>query len=191
VQPTSAVTDSQAKVLRHCCSNVRLKVRVSASTRLCWCINTKAGPAPRPCAASQSSRCSLLTYIVHATAATGSWSSSGAGFTTAGAHVCASVVGQCHQSAHWGNGGGHSAAAPEQGGQRGWRKHTWWHADCSQEQRPQSHGDKAQASVSYSLNYFRILCGLACTAQLHCDCDASRGSHIAHMLPCQMAYRAW
>ncbi len=47
-----------------------------------------------------------------------------------------------------------------QGGQRGGRKHTWRHADCSQEQHPQSHGDKAQAIVSYSLNYFRILCGL-------------------------------
>ena len=157
MQPTSAVTDSQAKVLRHCCSNVRLylrKVRVSASVRLCWCFNTKAGLAPRPCAASQSSRCSLLTSVMYATAATGSWSSSGTWFTTASAHVCASLAGQRHQPTHWGSGGGHSATAPKQGGQRGWRKHTWRHADCSQEQRAQSHGDKAQASVSHSLKAY-------------------------------------
>ena len=101
------------------------------------------------------------------------------GVTAVGVHVCASLVGQCHQPAHWGGGGGHSAAASKQGGQRGGREHTWRHADCSQEQRTQSHGDKAQASVSHSLNDFRVLCGLASTAQLHCDCDAARGTHIA------------
>ncbi len=171
VQPTSDVTDSLATVSRHCCSNVR----VSASTRFCSCADTGTGPGPGPCAASQSNRCSMLTFSICYTAATGSWSSSGTGFTTAGAHVCASLVGQCHQSTHWGGRGGHPAAASKQGDQRGGGKHTWRHADCSQEQHPQSHADKAQASVSYSLNYFRVLCSLACTAQLHCD--AASGTH--------------
>ncbi|DBA81411.1 TPA: hypothetical protein ACH3X2_006829 [Trebouxia sp. C0005] len=40
--------------------------------------------------------------------------------------------------------GGHSAAAPKHGGQGGGREHAWRHADCSQEQHPQSHGDKAK-----------------------------------------------
>ncbi len=155
---------------------------MSASTRLRLCVNTQAVAAPRPCAASQSSRCSLLSLIICVTAATGSWSSSGTGFTTAGAHVCASLAGQCHQPTHRGGGGGHPTAAPEQGGKRGGRKHTWRHADCSQEQRPQSHGDKAQASVSHSLSYFRILCCLICTTQLYCDCDAAKGTHIAARL---------
>jgi len=151
-----------------------LHTHVQLITQLC----VGAGPGPRSCDASSRSRHGVLSLFMCSTAATGSWSSSGTGFTTAGAHVCASLVGQCHQPAHWGSGGGHSATAPEQGGQGGGREHTWRHADCSQEQHPQSHGNKAQASVS--LNYFRVLCGVACTAQLHRD--AASGTHVTARL---------
>ena len=91
-------------------------------------------PVPRPCTASQSSRCSSLTFVIHVNLAVGPWSSSGTGFTTVDAYVCVSLAGQRHQPTHRGGGGGHPAAAPKQGGKRGCREHTWRHADCSQEQ---------------------------------------------------------